>query len=76
MKKYYVISIICIYTTLLTAQNITQTVKGRIIDKESHVPIEFATIYLSNTNFSSGAISDENGYYKIENVPVGSIPAA
>ena len=73
MKKYYVISIICIYTTLLTAQNITQTVKGRIIDKESHVPIEFATIYLSNTNFSSGAISDENGYYKIENVPVGRI---
>ncbi len=73
MKKYIPILLILVSVKTGIAQDYRQTVKGTIIDKESHVPIEFATIYLANTTYNNGAISDENGNFKIENVPVGRI---
>ncbi|MBN2348892.1 MAG: TonB-dependent receptor [Bacteroidales bacterium] len=57
----------------LNAQDYRQTVRGKIIDKESHIPIEFATIALTNTSYQNATISDETGNFRINNVPVGRI---
>src|SRR3989304_3923574 len=74
MKKYVLICIIILaYLTRLNAQDYRQTVKGKIIDKQSHTPVGFASVVLNNTAFNTGTVSNENGDFKIENVPVGRV---
>lgn len=63
------ILIICINN--LIAQTITQTIKGRIVDKESQTPLPGATIVILNTEPLLGGITNENGCFVIKNVPIG-----
>ncbi|MEM6516354.1 MAG: TonB-dependent receptor [Bacteroidota bacterium] len=46
-------------------------IKGQILDKQSEIPLMGATIELLNTESPVGTTSDENGYYLLQNVPVG-----
>lgn len=48
-----------------------QTVKGKIIDVGSKHPIAGATVFISGANPLSGAVTDEDGIFKIDNVPIG-----
>jgi hypothetical protein len=54
---------------LSTSAQITQTVKGRVVDKEVGVGLPGAIIQLKGN--SQVATADNNGYYKLTNVPVG-----
>jgi hypothetical protein len=49
----------------------TQTIRGRVLDKDSHMPLIGATIVLLDSTLTRGTISDVEGYYALENVPVG-----
>ena len=49
----------------------TQTVRGVLYDKNLSTPLENATVIILNTSPSLSAISDAEGKFKIENVPVG-----
>ncbi|MEO1030283.1 MAG: TonB-dependent receptor [Bacteroidota bacterium] len=49
----------------------TGIIKGKVIDKQSEIPLFGATVELLDTQASMGAITDDNGYYIIENVPIG-----
>ncbi|MBN2521394.1 MAG: carboxypeptidase-like regulatory domain-containing protein, partial [Bacteroidales bacterium] len=73
LKNTIMLIILTCFMGVLNAQDYRQTVKGKIIDKESHTPIEFATVSLTNTTFISGTITNKNGDFKIENVPVGRV---
>lgn len=53
------------------AQNLTSTLKGKVIDAASDAPIPFATVTLLNTNPPLGASTQEDGTFIINNVPVG-----
>ncbi|HEV7621245.1 MAG TPA: carboxypeptidase-like regulatory domain-containing protein, partial [Flavisolibacter sp.] len=53
---------------ITAAQN--ATLKGRIKDKSSNTQLRSASIYLQNINYQT--ISDNEGYYKIENIIPGS----
>jgi len=55
------------------ALGFTQTgiIKGRVLDKQSETPLAGATIELLNTAVATGVTTDQNGYYTIENVPLG-----
>lgn len=46
-----------------------QTIRGRIIDSNTGVPIEFASIFLENTTI--GNTTDSLGHFRINQVPVG-----
>jgi len=48
-----------------------QTVKGKVIDKDSKTPLWGATVMIVDSGKVYGAITDTSGYFKIENVPVG-----
>lgn len=48
-----------------------QTVKGIIIDKDTQQPLIGATITIENSEPSIGTVSDIDGKFKLENVPVG-----
>lgn len=47
------------------------TIRGRVVDVHTLQPIPFATIQIENTQ--DGTISDEDGYFIIENVCEGEI---
>jgi len=73
MKRYILFINFLVFMGLLHAQNYMQTVRGTIIDKESHTPVEYTNVVLTNSSYQYGAITDENGIFKFENVPVGRI---
>ncbi|TMM58308.1 TonB-dependent receptor [Maribacter algarum] len=53
------------------AQTLTQTVKGKIVDAETGAPLLGANVIVLNTNPARGAITDEDGYFRLEDIPVG-----
>jgi hypothetical protein len=72
MKSLTFFSILfLVVVSLAEAQNYTQTLRGNITDKETHQPLAFATIALQTNGTLLGAISDEAGDFRIDNVPIG-----
>ncbi len=57
------------YTT--NAQELTQLVRGQVIDIESQAPLPFASVAVITTDPVLGAIADNNGLFRLEKVPVG-----
>ena len=48
-----------------------QTVKGKVIDKDSKTPLWGASVVVVDSTKFYGAVTDSSGYFKIANVPVG-----
>ncbi|MEM9142080.1 MAG: TonB-dependent receptor [Bacteroidota bacterium] len=51
-------------------QTLSQTVKGKVIDSETGAPLVGATVQLIS-DFSIGSITDGQGYFTLNEVPVG-----
>ena len=72
MKKIILcISITVIVTFNAFNQDITQVVRGKIVDAETQVALPFATVTIVTMDPPIGAISDADGNFRIENVQVG-----
>ncbi|MBW1297427.1 TonB-dependent receptor, partial [Aquimarina litoralis] len=68
MKKLMLLyTFLCI--SFLSAQ--TGTIKGLVVDKQSETPLIGATVELLNTSETKGVITDLDGYFTLENVPLG-----
>jgi hypothetical protein len=68
--------IICIImllfaATLLPAQTLHQTIKGRVIDKSSQISLPGATVIVEGTNPLRGTTTDGEGEFRLANIPVG-----
>ena len=69
MKKYlFAITLILLSLSAIYAQN-TQNIKGRILDRDSKAPLFGVTVKIQDQ--AGGAITDEDGFFKIENVTIG-----
>nr|MCU0322846.1 TonB-dependent receptor [Chitinophagaceae bacterium] len=67
-----VLFIISLFTVQsINAQNITQTVRGNVIDKDSKAPIEFATVTLLNSNPVISSTTDSVGNFILKNIQIG-----
>lgn len=53
------------------SQEYTQTVKGRITDRDTKAPLVGVKLVILNTSPIQGAVSDENGYFRVEKVKIG-----
>ena len=53
------------------SQNYFQTIKGKVIDRDSKIPLCGANIIILGSNPVVGTSSDSLGKFRIENVPVG-----
>lgn len=75
MKASNVLFLILISGALncLYAQKFTQTIKGKIIDKQSQIALPGANIIVVGSNPVIGAASDMDGYFKLSNIPVGRV---
>ena len=61
------------FTNLLQSQSITQTIRGKVTDRDSHAPLSSVKIILPNSDPILGAITDQEGNFRIENVAVGRV---
>lgn len=67
------------YVTLLLAffsfpgfsQELSQTIRGKVVDQISQLAMPGATIMILNTDPLVGEITDEYGEFKMKNVPIG-----
>ncbi|MBL7776796.1 MAG: TonB-dependent receptor [Chitinophagales bacterium] len=75
--------IICIILLLIcflygsTAQQVSQTIRGTVIDKESNLPLEGVSVaVIKDSTVLSGAITDGSGAFAISSIPVGRVDVA
>ncbi|PRX56962.1 TonB-dependent receptor [Flagellimonas meridianipacifica] len=73
MKKIFILAGLVLSTTSLRAQETTGRLEGKIMANNDE-PLPFANIVVtdSETNFKFGAISQESGYYSVQNIPPGN----
>ena len=73
MKTKIILSILIVFSSLLQAQNqqITQNIKGKIIDSETQTTLPGANVIVTDIDPLMGATSDLDGNFIIENVPIG-----
>ncbi|SHM99616.1 TonB-dependent Receptor Plug Domain [Cyclobacterium lianum] len=57
----------------LCAQTLTQTIRGKVVDRVSRAPLPGASVVILNTSPQMVAIADSQGNFKIEQVPVGNL---
>ncbi|MDD5571489.1 MAG: carboxypeptidase-like regulatory domain-containing protein, partial [Bacteroidales bacterium] len=50
-----------------------QSVSGTVIDKTTRIPLAGANIVILKTSPQKGTTTDEKGFFRIENIPVGKI---
>ena len=53
------------------SQDITQVVRGKVVDEESQMPLPFTTIVVLTLDPVMGTTSDDKGYFRLDRVPVG-----
>ncbi len=58
-----------IFIGLFLAQAQNGTIRGKVFDEESGVPIAYASIFLDDG--SQGGMTDEDGFFNIPDVPAG-----
>lgn len=68
LKNYFILALLLPF--LATAQ-ITQTVRGKITDKELGTGLPGVIVQLRNSTSTAVATSDNNGNYKLTGVPLG-----
>ncbi|MCK8522216.1 carboxypeptidase regulatory-like domain-containing protein [Aquimarina sp. D1M17] len=73
MKQILTLVAIFIFSIITNAQETTGILQGTLKDQQTN-PVPFANITLtdSETNFTYGAISQENGFYRFNNIPPGN----
>jgi hypothetical protein len=65
--KFYILSLSLIVCSFLA--NAQGIIRGRLSNPINNQPVAFANVLILGTDL--GSISDENGYYEIQNIPPG-----
>jgi len=71
IKKMTMAFLLLIITAFATYGQITQTLRGRVLDEISKAPLIGVNISIVGTDPILGGASDIDGYFRIDNVPVG-----
>jgi len=73
LKRFFLITLIFLFPFVsLKAQQMVQTVKGRVVDDISEQPLVGVGVVVNNSGYMA-TYTDIDGYYSIPNVPVGRI---
>lgn len=71
MEKITLSILLSLLISLAYSQDFSQTIKGQVTDEQSGSPIIGATALVVGTSPPLGAITDVDGFFRIENVPIG-----
>ncbi|MGL1886816.1 MAG: TonB-dependent receptor [Reichenbachiella sp.] len=73
MKLTTLISLLSMFILNLGYAQSTQTVRGRILDQDTQIPLIGASVVVLNADPIIGAISDVNGDFRLTNIPIGRV---
>ena len=71
MKTLYILLLIILTFSIFGQQNVTSTLRGRVIDKITSKPVIAAHVILIEESFQTGSTTNQDGYFQIKNLPVG-----
>lgn len=71
MQKFLFFAYLSISFLFTQAQTPTQNIKGKVFDMDSKQPLVGATVQIADSLLGIGAMTDDNGEFRLENVPVG-----
>jgi hypothetical protein len=71
MNRLVIPILFILINTGLYSQDLTQTVRGKVVDSQTEAPLVGAVITIKNSNPLLGARTDIEGNFKIEKVPIG-----
>jgi hypothetical protein len=72
-RKLISLSSILFISSICIGQNLTQTVRGTIVDTDNKLPLIGAVVVILGTNPIIGTSADVSGTFRFENVPTGRI---
>jgi hypothetical protein len=74
MKLRIILSLVTfVVATHVFGQQITQTIRGTIVDQDSQAPLIGATIVVAGSAPIIGSVTDTEGNFKLTGVPVGRV---
>lgn len=73
MKRFSLIILTFLLGYHAYSQTSTQNIRGRITDNISHTALPGASVLLLDSNQFKGCVSDNDGYFVLENIPIGRI---
>jgi hypothetical protein len=73
MKKIVLMLILLVLSIQVDSQELIQTVRGTVIDEDSKYPLVGVQVIIIGSEPLVGCISDANGEFRLEKVPVGRI---
>jgi len=59
--------------TVFSQKEITNNIRGTVVDMVTNAPLPGATIILLNSDPIKGSVSDINGHFKLDNVAIGRV---
>lgn len=74
MKKIYLTALIfLLFTAVIISQELTQTIRGVVLDADSQLPLIGAEVIILNTNPLKGTTTDIDGKFRIEKSQIGRV---
>ncbi|MCH8904853.1 MAG: TonB-dependent receptor [Bacteroidetes bacterium] len=72
-KKFIGITLICVTWQAAYSQELTQTIRGIVLDKQSQTPLPGAHVVLLDSTQFIGTATNVDGEFRLENLPIGRI---
>lgn len=73
--KIVLLSVLMLFAVKAFPQNLLQTVRGQVVESVTKIPVEGAVVQLQIEKEKLGAQTGYDGYFVIENVPLGRFNA-
>ena len=70
---FILLPVILNFSNFAYSQNPTQTIKGKVFDSETQIGLPGANIVIVDADSLTGISTDVNGFFRLENVPVGRV---
>ena len=71
LRSLFTLSLLACTINAGYSQQLTQVVKGKVVDAETQITLPGANVVVVNSHPFMGGVSDADGNFKIANVPVG-----
>jgi CarboxypepD_reg-like domain len=71
MHRAIITILLILINPVLSSQDLTQTIRGKVVDSQTEAPLAGSVVMIRNTNPLLGMRTDSEGNFVIEKVPIG-----